>query len=211
MKKENTVTKKNKLSKSMTTEEFENGYWYATEVKAFAEDIGIPSASKLRKDELEDLIQLYLKTGEVQASPRKNVKKTGIKDIELGLSLDLPIVHYTSNKVTKDFLMKEALKINPDLKKKSGVRYRLNRWRDEQITKGKKITYGDLVKQFVKLNQTEGKFTQVKVGRYINFISDYMAANKKATKPEILKAWKELKKMDIPKNYEAWSKHKKKR
>ena len=37
----------------MTLTEFDNGYWYATELKEFAEAIGIPSATKLRKDELE--------------------------------------------------------------------------------------------------------------------------------------------------------------
>jgi len=40
----------------MTATQFDNGYWYATELKDFAERIGIPSASKLRKDELETAI-----------------------------------------------------------------------------------------------------------------------------------------------------------
>ena len=48
-----------KLSKSMTVEQFDNGYWYALQIKAFADDIGIPSASKLRKDELEELIKHF--------------------------------------------------------------------------------------------------------------------------------------------------------
>jgi len=37
----------------MTSTQFDNGYWYATEIKNFAKRIGIPFASKLRKDELE--------------------------------------------------------------------------------------------------------------------------------------------------------------
>src|SRR5258708_24337656 len=41
-------------------------------------------------------------------------------------------------------LFRSALKIVPDLRRKSGARYRLNRWREEQIQKGNKITYGDL-------------------------------------------------------------------
>jgi hypothetical protein len=35
----------------MTSPQFDNGYWYATELKDFAETIGIPFASKLRKDD----------------------------------------------------------------------------------------------------------------------------------------------------------------
>ncbi len=43
---------KSKLSTRMTPEQFDNGYWYATELKEFAARIGIPSSSALRKDEL---------------------------------------------------------------------------------------------------------------------------------------------------------------
>ena len=41
-----------KLSTATTLTQFDNGYWYATELKEFAKTIGIPSANKLRKDEL---------------------------------------------------------------------------------------------------------------------------------------------------------------
>ena len=132
----------------MTEMQFDNGYWYALEVKIFAGEIGIPSASKLRKDELELLIKHFLRTGEVKGPTRISLKKPGVKDIETGLSLRLPVVNYTSNKETKDFILKEALRIAPDLRRKGGASYRLNRWRDEQIDNGINITYEDLVKQY---------------------------------------------------------------
>src|ERR1700737_3953212 len=44
---------------SMTWAQFDNGYWYTTELKEFAETIGIPSASKLRKDGLEKATNLF--------------------------------------------------------------------------------------------------------------------------------------------------------
>jgi len=37
----------------MTLRQFDNGYWYATQLQDFGKAIGIPSAGKLRKDELE--------------------------------------------------------------------------------------------------------------------------------------------------------------
>jgi hypothetical protein len=96
------------------------------------------------------------------ALPTKRSRaKSGRKDVEKGLSLDLPIVHYTSNRETKDFIVHEAQKIAPGLKRKSGARYRLNRWREEQLTKGMKITYRDLVEQYVKLNQRAEPFEQI--------------------------------------------------
>lgn len=191
----------------MTEDEFDNGYWYAVEVKAFADEIGIPLAAKLRKDELEKLIKHFLRTGEVKSSGRKTLSKSGVRDIEKGLNLRLPVVSYTSNKETKDFVVKEALKIAPNLKRKSGARYRLNRWREEQIEKGIKITYGDLVRQYVKLNQVEGRFPQVPSGRYINFVSDFLAGEENSTREEAMRAWRQLKRLDIPKNYRAWKKH----
>ena len=193
-----------KLSKNMTVSEFDNGYWYATEIKDFAQAIGIPHSNKLRKDELEKSIKLFLQTGKVVLPTKRNLAKSGIKDIEKGLSLDLPIVHYTSNKETKDFIVREAQKIAPGLKRKSGARYRLNRWREEQLTKGKKITYGDLVQQYVKLNQGEERFEQIPIACYINFLSDFLRAEKNATRADAMAAWKELKRMDAPKNYQAW-------
>jgi len=190
----------------MTLTQFDNGYWYATELKEFAETIKLPSASKLRKDELEKAIKLFLKTGETKNRLKRDLSMSGIKDIQRGLSLDLPVVRYTNDKETKGFLEREAQKLAPGLKRKSGVRYRLNRWREERLIEGVKLTYGDLVKEYVRLNQTKEPFAQIPHGRYINFMSDFLAAEKGATKEQAMKAWRKLKTLDIPKNYRSWVK-----
>ena len=95
----------------MTLTEFDNGYWYATELKEFAEAIGIPSAAKLRKDELEKAIELYLATGKIENPTKRSLSTSGVKDVELGLRLDLPVVLYTNDKETKDFLEREAQRL----------------------------------------------------------------------------------------------------
>jgi SAP domain-containing new25 len=197
---------KSKLSKNMTVVEFDNGYWYATEIKDFARAIGIPHSNKLRKDELEKSIKLFLETGKVVLPTKRSLAKSGVKDIEKGLSLYLPIVHYTSNMETKDFIVREAQKIAPGLKRKSGARYRLNRWREEQLTKGEKITYGDLVQQYVQLNQGKEPFEQIPIVCYINFLSDFLSAEQNATRADAMAAWKQVKRLDVPKNYQAWKK-----
>ena len=199
---------KPRLAKSMTVEQFDNGYWYALEIKAFADDLGIPAASKLRKDELEELIKHFLRTGSIRNPTRKTLARSGVRDVERGLSLKLPVVSYSNDRETKDFIVQEALKIAPKLKRKSGARYRLNRWREQQIENGIKITYRDLVRQYVKLNQMQGSFPQVQIpsGRYINFLSDFSAGEKNATRAQALKAWEQLKKAEIPKNYREWKK-----
>ena len=193
-----------KLSTSMTQAQFDNGYWYATEVKEFAKTIGIPSASKLRKDEMEKAIQVFLKTGKIESPTKRSLSTSGAKDVEQGLSLSLPVAVYTNDKETKDFLEREAQKRVPGLKRKSGTRYRLNRWREEQLANGVKITYGDLVKEYLRLNLTKEPFAQIPIDCYINFMSDFLAKERGATRQQALRAWKKLKKLDAPKNYRSW-------
>src|SRR5215212_5918113 len=96
---------RNDLSPTMTLREFENGYWYALQLKAFAERIGIPSATKLRKDELERAIKEFLRTGKQALPTKRALRRTGVKDVERGLTLKLKIEHYTSNRDTKDFII----------------------------------------------------------------------------------------------------------
>src|SRR5437764_15466174 len=104
---------KPKLSKSMTVGQFDNGYWYALEIRAFADDIGIPAVSKLRKDELEELIKHFLRTGGIRNPTRKTLTSRGVRDLERGLSLKLPVVNFTNDRETKGFIVQEALKIAP--------------------------------------------------------------------------------------------------
>ena len=119
----------------MTETEFENGYWYATELRAFATTIGIPSASKLRKDELEKAITHFIRTGQSRNLVKRGLVKSGPRDVDKGLRLDLPIVHYTSSKETKDFIQREASRIQPGFKRASGTRYLLNRWPRDSSTR----------------------------------------------------------------------------
>lgn len=190
----------------MSVTQFDNGYWYATELKTFAETIGIPSAGKLRKDELEKAIKLFLRTGKITSPTKRSLSNSGIKDVERGLHLTLRVVVYTNDKETKSFIEREAQKLAPGLKRKSGARYRHNRWREEQLTKGIKLTYGDVVREYVRLCQTEKPFTKIPHPRYINFMSDFLGSEKGATRAQAIEAWKQLKKLDAPKIYRSWVK-----
>jgi hypothetical protein len=187
----------------MTLREFEHGYWYLDQLKDFAERIGIPAARKLRKDELEKAIVAFLRTGTAALPTKRSLRRTGVKDVERGLRLKLRIENYTSNRQTKDFIIEQARLLAPDVRKKSGVWYRLNRWREEQITGDQQPTYGDLVRQYIALNKTP-RFERVPHGRYINFVADFLKAKNEATRAEAIAAWNELKELDVPKNYRSW-------
>jgi hypothetical protein len=199
-----------RLSPTMTIREFENGYWYLDDLREFAWQIGVPDATRLRKDEIERAIVAFLRTGTVGLPTKRALRKTGAKDLERGLSLNLRIEHYTSNRETKDFIIREARKMAPEVREKSGVWYRLNRWREEQITNGNRPTYGDLVRQYVALNRVE-RFDKVPHGRYINFVAEFLAAEKSVRRSDAIAAWAGLKTMDIPKDYASWVKARGKR
>jgi hypothetical protein len=92
----------------MTVSEFENGYWYLDDLRKFAGRFRVPAATRLQKDELERAILEFLRTGSLNLPTQRALRKTGVKDLERGLSLKLRIEHYTSNRETKDFIRGEA-------------------------------------------------------------------------------------------------------
>ena len=188
----------------MTLRAFDNGYWYAAELREFAITMRIPFASKLRKDQLETAIKDLLFADGAKAATITVTPKQGPRDVDRGLHLDLPVVHYTSNKETKMFIEREAAKIQPGFNRASGTRYLLNRWREEQVAARRRITYRDLVLQAIALNESKRGPLRVEHTRYINFISDYMADNNGAAHDDAVKAWHEVKAMDAPKTYNAW-------
>lgn len=196
------MSQKNSLHQVKSVTEFENGYWYAAELKAFAKHIGVSNTSKLRKDQLEEIIKSYIQSGQIpdETKPSKPRKKGDVLD------LNTVIQDYVSNKQTKSFIMHEALKICPDLPKKSGVWYWTNRWREEQIEKKTGITYSDLVLHFVNLSTQKERLPQIPSARFNNFITDFIADNA-GSRDEAKLAWQQLKTLKIPKTYSEWKKY----
>jgi len=189
----------------MTEAAFDKGYWYAVELRKFAVELGIPSASRLRKDQLEAAIKQILRTGKKAFAESPKQARGGPRDVDQGLKLDLVVLHYTSNRETKLFIEREAAKVEPGFRRVSGTRYLLNRWREEQIAAGRKISYRDLVLQAIALNKSKTGPLRAESGRYINFISDFIANTTGASHAEAVKAWHEVKALDVPKTYAAWA------
>ena len=88
------------LSESTTETQFDNGYWYATELKDFAARIGVPSASRLRKDELEKTIRHFIRNREVKTFVKRGLTKARAKDVDKDLR--------ACNEITIAFQMTEV-------------------------------------------------------------------------------------------------------
>lgn len=193
------------LHQGMSLEAFENNYFYATELKEFSKSIGVSGTSKLRKDQLEKIIKGYFSTGSITQISVKSQSPKQEKDYEnLELTMSTKVNNYCSNKITKTFIIAEAKNIQPDLPKKSGVWYWINRWRESQLKK-QSITYGDIVHQFIELSNKKERLPRIPSTKFNNFISDFLEA-KKGSRSEAITAWEQLKETNIPKTFEAWKK-----
>ena len=90
-------------------------------------------------------------------------------------------------------------------KRRSGARYRLNRWREDRLARGVAITYRDLVAEYVRLSTSKQPFVKIPHGRYINFLAEYLANEPDASHAAARAAWRRLKALDIPKDYTSWA------
>ena len=114
----------------------------------------------------------------------------------------------SNNNETWEFIYHEMDARTHGLKPKSGAKYWLNRWIENKVSNGEKITYNDVICDYIRLNKTEGKLPQIPSCKFNNFISDYLANEKNGTREEALTAWNELKDMKIKKDYVTWKKNK---
>lgn len=191
------------LHQGMSVEEFDNGYFYASELRAFARELGI-TVGNFRKFELEELIREFLRTGRVPdhkpALPRKVGKA---RDVLKG---DLVVTNYVGDKKTKAFLLELVHAKAPGLSHKSGQWYWLNDWRRKKQEAQEYFTYGDLAEHLCTLMQTKGRLPRIPSARMNNFITDFMAdpANAGIPREKVLKAWNWFKEQPGPKTYDEF-------
>jgi len=114
------------LHREMSIEEFDNGYFYAADLKAFAREVGIP-VGNFRKIELENLIRQFLRTGKVPDCKPVMPRKAGQACDKL--TSDMVVANYVDDKKTKSFLLELVRAEAPGFGRKSGQWYWLNDWR----------------------------------------------------------------------------------
>ncbi len=188
------------LRRKMSVKEFDDGYFYAAELKRFAREVGI-SVGNRRKFEVEDLIRSFLETGVVPASQPTLPRNKGEERDRL--ALDEQVRNYVDDKETKEFLLDAVRSSSPGIKKKSGQWYWLNDWRRKQQERQAVFTYQDVVDHLSKLMHQKGRLPQVPSARMNNFITDLRAdpVNSEMTRDEVQQEWRWLKKQPGPKTY----------
>ena len=197
------VVGRGEFRSSMSVEEFDDGYFYAAELKAYARQIGI-AVGRLRKLELEALIRDFLRTGIVPSPTPEPRRRTG--EARDRLAAGTVVRNYVDDRRTKDFLRALVHAHAPSLRDKSGQWYWLNDWRRRQLRAGRRITYADLGNRLLELLRTEGRLPRIPAARFNNFITDYRAdpANKGKSRADAVAAWEHIKSVPGPKTYAAY-------
>lgn len=188
------------LRPDMSVEEFDDGYFYAADLKDFARELGIPVGNR-RKIELEELIREYLATGRVPT--RKPVPPRTAGQPRDRLAPDVVVTNYVGDKTTKAFLLECVRAEAPQARDKSGQWYWLNDWRREKQEARARFTYRDLANRLRELMQTEGRLPQIPSARMNNFITDFRAdpSSPAASRDQVMAAWQWLKQQPGPNTY----------
>lgn len=188
------------LRADMSVAEFDNGYFYAAELKQFARELGVTVGNR-RKFELEDLIRERLSTGRVPT--RKPVLPRTAGQARDRLAPDMVVTNYVGDKTTKTFLLECVHADAPDARDKSGQWYWLNDWRRAKQEAGARFTYRDLANRLRELMQAEGRLPQIPSARMNNFVTDFRAdpRNPAISRDEVLETWEWLKQQPGPSTY----------
>ena len=198
------VVGRGELRCSMSVEEFDDGYFYAAELKTYARRVGI-AVGRRRKLELEALIRDFLRTGIVPAPTPEPRRRSG--EARDRLAAGTVVRNYVDDRRTKDFLRGFVHARGPSLKDKSGQWFWLNDWRRRQVQAGRRITYADLGNRLLELRRTEGRLPRIPAARFNNFITDFRAdpANKGKSRADAVAAWEQIKSVPGPKTYAAYA------
>jgi len=189
-----------RLHRDMTREAFDNGYFYAADLKIFAREIGI-TVGNFRKIELEELVCEFLQTGRVPTQKPVMPRKAGAQRDEL--AAENTVTNYVGDKRTKALLLELVSAQAPSIKTKSGQWYWLNDWRRKKQQDRAQFTYQDLADHLLALMQTSGRLPQIPSARLNNFITDYRSepVNANTTRAQILEAWMWLKTQPGPNTF----------
>ena len=193
-----------KLHASMSVEEFDDGYFHAADLKAFARQLGIP-VGRRRKLELESLIRGVLRTGMVPLAKPGPDRRSGQERDRL--AAETVVRAYVDDRRTKAFLRDFVHACSPGLRDKSGQWYWLNEWRRTQLQAGRRITYADLGNRLLELMCSEGRLPRIPAARFNNFVTDFVAdpASRGKGRADAVAAWERVKSVPGPKTYEAYA------
>lgn len=192
------MSKRPKLTSKLNAETFKQFYWLKSELTDFCVQVGLSSSGM--KPEIAKRIYTFLKTGK-KLKPGQAAK--GVPDSARPLTPKTIVINYKNDPVTRQFFTKH---IGSHFKFSA----RVNIFRKAALAKGKKITYGDLIKEWLREYELrKDKNVQLPIMQsceYNQFTRDYYAANPRAPRTAVIAAWKQARTLAGAHTYQAWLK-----
>ncbi len=193
------------LTPETSVEEFHNHYRYLNELTAFCRSQGLPASGQ--KQELVARIEEFLKTGRRDPAPTKaRARKKSAAAARSGpITLDTVVGDdFKCDAETRDFF-----------KSVIGDHFHftahLQQFRRERQRKGVRLTYGDLVQEWLaERERRKDPNYKSKIGRYWQynqFVRDFMADKQRNAgkgMSEAARAWNIIRAHSGPHNYEEY-------
>ena len=193
------INKRPRLTSKTSAEVFKNFYWLKKELTEFCTKNGLSTAGM--KPEIANRIYVFLKTG--QKLKPKSVEITNILDSDKPITPQTLVVNYKNDPATREFFIKH---IGAHFKFSA----RINIFRNEQLAAGKKLTYGDLIKHWLKEHeQRKNKSIKLPIMascEYNQFTRDFYTAEPNAERKTVIAAWKKIRSVAGKHTYANWKK-----
>lgn len=124
------------LTVTLAPDIFRQHYYDKKTLITFCRSVGIRTTGL--KNDLSDRIDQFLRTGEI---PQVSVyKKGGKPDSEMGLSLDMPVIHYKSDLKTRAFFQKHIADF-------TGFSAQVQKWVKARLARNDAFTYGEIIEE----------------------------------------------------------------
>lgn len=181
------------LDRLLHADIFTQHYYTVQQLRSFCQKEGLSSAGV--KSELNERIEVYLRSGKKLAHKRQTIIGSFDSDSENGIRPDTPVLNYKTDQATRAFFNSQ------------GVKFRASvfPYIREKKEANEKITYGDLVtllkKEAADRKNPNHKTKILKSTEFNQFTRDY-SEDTKWIKPHSLKqAWEYIKSIPGPKTY----------
>lgn len=192
-------SQKELLINDINIETIKKKYYYKRELQIFCKTNKLQYIN-CSKQELENIIEYYLKTGNKLNIIKEKVKKIKL-DSNNNITRDTKVVNFKLNKITREFFIKE---IGPHFYFNSYLR---------NIMKNKitNLTYNDLIiewiKQYGKKKYNRGVKNNISSQyNFLQFQRDFSLNEKEKSRKDCLIAWKLIKSSDYSASYENYKK-----
>ena len=187
------------LTPKTSAEIFKNFYWLKKELTDFCVTHGLSTAGM--KLEVTNRIYAFLKTGK-RLKP-EFAKISNDLDSDKAITPQTLVINYKNDPATREFFIKH---IGSHFKFSA----RVNIFRNEQLAAGKKLTYGDLIKCWLKEHE-QRKDKSIKLPIMAScednqFTRDFYTAKPNTDRKTVIFAWKQIRSVAGKHTYANWKK-----